>query len=355
MASYTYNEFSPDYTNIVDAAHNKAAKRIPLYEHGVDDVIFEKILGREFSALQDGNASDVAEYIGCICEGYRVCGYDTVTFERWLNAAYPGSGALGGHKPPVVTSREDFEKYPWDEVADNFFRLYGGHYAALREKMPAGMKAIGGVGCGVFECVEDIVGYQDLCLMSYDDPELYADIFKKVGDISFAVWERFMREYGDIYCVMRFGDDLGYKSNTLLPHDDIRKHIIPQYKRVIDLVHSYGKPFLLHSCGNIFGVFDDIIDVAGIDAKHSNEDQIAPFTEWVEKYGDRIGNFGGIDVNVLCGGSENEIREYVTDVLKACEGRGGIAFGSGNSIAGYVPVENYLCMIDAVRSYRGDR
>lgn len=75
----------------------------------------------------------------------------------------------------------------------------------------------------------------------------------------------------------------------------------------------------------------------------------------MERYGDRIGNFGGADVDVLCQSSESEIREYVTDILKKCEGRGGVAFGSGNSIAGYVPVENYLAMVRAVREYRGEK
>lgn len=350
-----FKEFYPDYTNILSAAQNKAANRIPLYEHCVDDISFERILGREFSRLQEGSLSEKEEYIAATCEAFLKCGYDTVTFERWLSVAFPGSGALGGHKPPVITNREDFEKYPWDEVEDNFFRLYGPLYDALRRKMPLGMKAIGGVGCGVFECVEDLVGYMELCLMSYDDPELYADLFKKVGDVSYAVWERFMREYGDIYCVMRFGDDLGYKSNTLLPSDDVKKHIIPQYKRIIDLVHSCGKPFLLHSCGNIFGVMDELIEVAGIDAKHSNEDQIAPFGEWVDRYGSRIGNFGGVDVDVLCNSSQSEIKEYVTDILCSVKGKGGIAIGSGNSIAGYVPTENYLCMINTVREFRGDK
>ena len=35
---------------------------------------------------------------------------------------------------------------------------------------------------------------------------------------------------------------------------------------------------------------EDLITDVGIDAKHSNEDQIAPFPEWVRRYGDRIGN-----------------------------------------------------------------
>jgi uroporphyrinogen decarboxylase len=107
---------------------------------------------------------------------------------------------------------------------------------------------------------------------------------------------------------------------------------------VIALVHAYGKPFLLHSCGKIFDIMDDMINIAGIDAKHSNEDQIAPFSEWVDRYGDRIGNFGGIDTDHLCSKSSQEIRKIVKDVYEYSKTKGGFAIGSGNSISNYVPV-----------------
>ena len=99
---------------------------------------------------------------------------------------------------------------------------------------------------------------------------------------------------------------------------------------------------------------DDLIDGVGIDAKHSNEDQIALFPEWVRRYGDRIGNFGGIDTDAVCRLSRQDMREYIFDVIRQCEGQGGFAFGSGNSIPDYVPVEGYLTMIEAVREHRGD-
>ena len=99
---------------------------------------------------------------------------------------------------------------------------------------------------------------------------------------------------------------------------------------------------------------DDLIDKVGINAKHSNEDQIARFPEWVERYGDRIGNFGGIDVDVVCNASKQEMKEYIHDVIRKCKGHGGFAFGTGNSIPDYVPAENYLNMIEIVREYRGE-
>jgi uroporphyrinogen decarboxylase len=280
-------------------------------------------------------------------------GYDTVSFEACVGQAMPGSGSLGGHKPGEIRDRQDFERYPWGHVPELYFKKYSHLFEALRKNMPVGMKAIGGVGNGIFECVQDVVGYMDLCYISSDDPELYADLFKKVGDTNKLIWERFLKEYGDIYCVCRFGDDLGFKTNTLLPTDDIRTHIIPQYKRIIDVVHSYGKPFLLHCCGCIFNVMEDLI-AAGINAKHSNEDQIAVFPVWVEKYGDRIGNFGGIDTDAVCRLDKQDMRAYIHEVIKKCEGHGGFAFGSGNSIPYYVPVQGYLSMVETVREYRGD-
>ena len=68
---------------------------------------------------------------------------------------------------------------------------------------------------------------------------------------------------------------------------------------MIDLIKAAGKPFLWHSCGKIFAIMDDVIAL-GINAKHSNEDVIAPYDEWIARYGDRIGLLGGIDVDILC-------------------------------------------------------
>lgn len=346
--------FQPDYHNILDAAQNREASRLPLYEHIVSGNKIAEIIGYDFNPLWNGDDRDLDEYFRHYCDFFRDYGYDTVSFEASLGGICPGGGALGNPTmTPAIQTMDDFRAYPWDELVERFFETYSRYLRALRNNMPEGMKAIGGVGNGVFECVQNLTGYQNLCYIKADDEDLYAALFRKMGEISSQVWTRFMKEFGDIFCVLRFGDDLGFKSNSLLSTNDIRTHIIPQYKKVIDLVHSYGKPFLLHSCGCIFNVMDDLI-ACGIDAKHSNEDQIARFPIWVERYGDRIGNFGGIDMNVLCSATEQELKEYILPVLDACIGHGGFAFGTGNSIPDYIPAENYLAMIEIVREYRGD-
>lgn len=345
--------FTPDYQNIVKAANNIEVERIPLYEHIISPKVMEEITGKKFADLYNGDDADLDEYFRNYCQFFKDMGYDTVSYEECIGPAMPGSGSLGQHKKGVIQTREDFDKYPWDEICDNYFNKYSRYFEALRRNMPEGMKAIGGVGNGIFECVQDVVGYEDLCYMSVDDPDLYHDMFFKVGETNLKIWNRFLKEFGDIYCVCRFGDDMGFKSATLLPEDDIRELIIPQYKKIIDAVHAADKPFLLHSCGCIFNVMDDLI-AAGINAKHSNEDQIARFPVWVEKYGDRIGNFGGIDTDAVCRLDAASMYDYIEDVVSKCKGHGGFAFGSGNSIPDYVPAEGYLAMNSAIRKIRGE-
>lgn len=343
-----------DYKNILDCAYNRKPQRVPLYDHYVSDRIMERLTGKKFAdAIQSKETYDL--YFENYCAFFRDFGYDAVAFEACIGSILPGGGALGGHVDPVIKTREDFEKYPFVKLVDFYREKFDDMFQALRRHMPENMKAIGGAGNGVFEIVQDLVGYQNLCLLSYDDHELYADLFVTVGNVMISIWKYLLDNYADIYCVCRFGDDLGYRSSTLLPPDDVRKHIIRQYKRVIQVIKQYDKPFLLHSCGCIFDVMDDLI-ACGINAKHSNEDAIAPFSRWVEEYGDRIGNFGGIDTDMLVRASDEEIEQRVKEVYDlALAKNGGLAIGSGNSIPDYVDPHKYLVMLNTVRRLRGDK
>ncbi|MBN1457493.1 MAG: hypothetical protein JW912_06555 [Sedimentisphaerales bacterium] len=346
--------FSPDYNNLVHAAKNMEPDRIPLYDHGINNSFLVNALGVDLDPLfNSSEVKDIRKFFKIYCSFFKDSGYDTVSFEMCIGPYMPGSGSLAGHKPGVIKNMSDFENYPWDQIEDIYFDKVTCYFELLREEMPEGMKAVGGPGNGIFECVQDVVGYQSLCLIKADDPELYQKLFEKVGGTNLKIWKRFLDNFSDLYTVCRFGDDLGYKSSTLLSPEDVCDLIIPQYKHIIDLVHSYDRPFLLHSCGKIFDIMDALIE-AGIDAKHSNEDTIAPFSTWIQRYGSQIGNFGGIDMDILCQKLPEEIRAYTLNILEESTGHGGIAIGSGNSVPGYVPFEGYMAMNKAIREFRGE-
>ena len=345
--------FQPDYREIEKVLYNQRPGRLPLYEHHIDRPFIEKVVGKDI-CLAGNKPEDFEEYHRQIIGFWKDMTYDAFDYEAAICEIFPGHGAiLGGMLGPIQT-RDDFNKYPFEELPKIFWETYTPHLEAIRKVMPLGMKAYGGCGYGIFESSEDLVGFESLAVLQYMDPDLFADIFTRIGDLYVELWSEMILRHDDLFVFYRMGDDLGFKSSTLLEPDTIRQHILPQYKRVIDTVHASGKKFLLHSCGKIFEVMDDIIDL-GIDAKHSNEDEIAPFEEWISKYNDRIGLFGGIDVNTICLKSYNEV--YKTVLEKGRKFRNmakGYGLGSGNSIAEYVPVDGFMGMVDAVKRIRSE-
>ena len=344
-------DFQPDYHNLLDVIYNRKPKRLPLYEHIIDVPFVSKASGKEL-VPQGNSAKDFEAFYSELIGFWKDMTYDGFAYEAGICEILPGHGAIkGGIKGPIQ-NREDFENYPFDDIEAIFWETYTPHLEAIQKVMPGGMKAYGGCGYGIFETSEDLVGYEYLCVMQYLDPELFADLYRKIGDLYITLWSEMIKRYDDLFVFYRMGDDLGFKTSTLLEPETIIEHIIPQYKRIIDLVHGAGKKFLLHSCGNIFSIMDELIGV-GIDAKHSNEDQIATFDKWIELYSNQIGLFGGIDVNTLClNPYEDVFKKVLEDGLQFRSSAQGWGLGSGNTIAEYVPVDGFMAMIDAANQIR---
>ncbi|MBU0476989.1 hypothetical protein KKC91_00255 [bacterium] len=345
-------EYQPDYRHFTDVMRNVHPSRLPVYEHSISPNVMEIVLDTKFSNLAQGDQADLDEFFRYYCRFFREMTYDVVSFEVGITEILPEHGAIMGGKPGPIQSRSDFELYPWDELPQKFAQYAIPKFDSLIASMPNGMKAVGGVGNGVFEISEDLVGLEYLPFMQVDDPDLYSDLFKKIGDTMCAIWTEFVNRYESTFIACRVGDDLGFKSSLLTNPTTVSEHIIPQYRRVINIVHTAGKSFLWHSCGCIFEVMEAFIAL-GIDAKHSNEDAIAPFDRWIQEYGSRIGLLGGFDMNFLCTKSPNEIYDVVFDSGQRYRSTvRGYALGSGNSIPDYVPVENYLTMIRAAQAIR---
>jgi uroporphyrinogen decarboxylase len=344
--------FQNNYHFMLDVLNNRKPARLPVYEHIISPLIMEKILGVQFAGLIEGDAADLDRFFGYYSRFFKEMTYDTISFEVTITDLLPGHGAILGGRPGPIQCRDDFEKYPWDQLTHLYWGVADGQFRALSRNIPGGMKALGGVGNGVFEISEDLVGFQYLAYLQKDDPQLFRDLYIRIGDLMVDIWTTFLARYAGDFAICRFGDDLGFKTSTLVSPKTIREHVIPQYQRVINLIKAAGKPFLWHSCGKIFPIMPDMLDL-GINAKHSNEDIIAPFDRWIELYGERIGLLGGIDVDLLCQKQPEEITETVFEHGRKFRAQArGYALGSGNSIPEYVPVEGYLAMIEGANRIR---
>ena len=249
------------------------------------------------------------------------------------------------HKGPV-NSREDFEKYPWPDPAK--FTTHSLEW--LSANLPADMCIF--AGChSIFEQVTWLMGYEFLCYAIHDMPDLVGAMFEKIGGI-FHEAAKVLVQF-DRVAALFGGDDMGFKTQPMVAPEILIKGSFPWHRKNAQVAHDAGKLYLLHACGNLTSLMDSLINYVRIDGRHSFEDEIEPVTEAKRKYGTQIALLGGIDVNFLCTAGEEQIRKRVRETLDICLPGGGYCLGSGNSVANYIPLDNYLAMMDEGRRYSG--
>jgi len=290
----------------------------------------------------------------------RFLGYDTVRcsldgFSMPLTrTATPDTASLqrnGGrsymeeHRGPI-TNWQEFEEYPWPDPHAASTRSLEWYSANL----PQDMSIMGSGGFAHFaEYLTWLMGYETLCYALYDQRDLVSAISQRLYSIYETVIRRLLTF--ERVRIVWGSDDMGFRSGTLVGPDDLREFVLPGHRRMAQLAHEAGRPYLLHSCGNLSAIMPDLLDDVRIDAKHSFEDTIEDVIEARRSYGQRIALLGGIDVDFLCRAGEQQVRQRVRDTLDKCFSGGGYVLGSGNSVANYIPVDNYLAMLDEGRRY----
>ena len=273
-------------------------------------------------------------------------GYDCIPMEQPLRLPLGQKGMMEGAKSHgseamvVISCREDYERYPWPDESDPMDFSF---FEKVAKIIPEGVKIVGGVCKGPYEWASEMMGTIGMSYLLVDDPELVEIVFKRITALHISA-NKILAALDGIGA-HRQGDDLGFNSATFLPPELLRKLVFPAYKEMACIAHKAGRPFILHSCGNLAGVYEDIID-CGIDAKHSFEDKILPVGEFKKLYGNRITPLGGLDVDLICRGSKEEIREYTIKHIEQCFNDGFWTLGTGNSLPDYMPVDNYITVLE---------
>jgi uroporphyrinogen decarboxylase len=245
-----------------------------------------------------------------------------------------------------ITNQKEFEAFVWPDPA----QVDTTELEWYEKNLPEDMCVLGGLAGHIAEEITFLMGYETLCMALYDQPELVAAIRDKVVELHRRHFELLL-QFPRVRAVWGT-DDMGFRTGPLLAPDQLREHALPAHATYVRMAHEAGRLYLLHSCGKLDLIMDDLVDTVGIDAKHSFEDTIEDVADAKEKWGDRIALLGGIDMDFICRSDEAAIRQRVRHTLDRC-GTKGYCLGTGNSVANYVPVDNYLAMLDEGRRWGG--
>jgi uroporphyrinogen decarboxylase len=361
MPTVPLDKPAPDCDRFIRALMGEiTVPRPPMIEYIVDEAvrrpITTELLGREWVVAASGDRAAQAAYWDNFIEFWYRMGYDFVRLEVGLDFAlatvmgddHTTVGGVRGwadeHRG-TIESWADFDAYTWPTIeAMDFFPL---EYVSAH--LPDGMGFITNHGGGPFEIVSRIMSLERFCLALYDDPDLVDAVCQRVGGLL----ESYCHHIADLPNVVAWmqGDDMGFRSATLVSPEVLRARFLPWHQRFARIAHERGLPYFLHSCGDVSEIMEDLISTVAIDGKHSFEDAILPAPEFQARYGDRVATLGGVDLNILAAASPERVREYTRAQISACAPRGRYVVGSGNSIPSYVPIDNYLAMLNTALTY----
>lgn len=328
---------SPNFDNLLAVLNKGIPERWTLFEFFLNGRLHSRLSG---ITPQPGDGEMVG--MECVVKAFAQAGYDYVTYKppqfAFPRGAREREQTISINDGAVITDRESFETCPWIEPDDCDYSTLD----KIRKILPDGMKVITQGPGGVLENVIALMGYESLCYVVADDPELARDVFDAVGSRLLRYYE-IVAPYESVgACISN--DDWGFKTQPMLSPEILREYCFPWHERFVEAIHAQGKPAILHSCGRPDEVMDDVIDDMKFDGRHSYEDTIQPVEEVYEQYGKRIAILGGIDVDFVIRSTPDEVYERSKAMLERAEGRGSYALGTGNSVPEYVPDEHYCAM-----------
>lgn len=332
-------ERKPDFKNLEAVLQKKIPSRPTLFEFFLNGRLYKKLVDKPEGLSE----------MELTVRAFDSAGYDYATiqptsfgFTRYEHER-ANTISINDH---VISDREDFEKYPWKDPRD--FSLE--EYLRIPEYLPEGMKIIPYGPCGVLENAIELLGYENMCMLIYDDPQLVEDVFEKVGSTLVRYYE--MAVGYDFVGAVISNDDWGFNTQTMLSPEDMRKYVFPWHKKIVEVCHKAGKPAILHSCGKYDQVLEDIISDMKYDGRHSYEDNICPVEQAYENLRGRIAVLGGLDVNFMVRATPEEISARAKNMVEQGMKYGGYALGTGNSVPEYIPDENYFAMTrEALKEY----
>ncbi len=355
----------PDFANFKKAVLCQGEpKRVPQFDGTVAEEIKSRFLGRPMNGLAD-------EVEFCMKAGYDFVPL-TIGFRQTIRGEK--GGIMGAEqvettllKPQegqysvadkqkkstrmwaeegegAISSMADFDNFDWPDPD-------GYHYETIEQLgglLPEGAMGVINVGY-IFMAPWMLMGLENFCMALAVGEPLVEKVIQRVGEIQTRVTENLLQY--DCIGAIRMPDDLGHTGGTIVAPKFLRKYIFPWHKRIGDMVHAKGLPYLYHSDGRLYDVLDDLVE-CGYDALHPCEPASMDIAELKKKYGGRLCLCGNINLDsTLTLGTPEEVEEEVKLRIRTIAPGGGYCCGSSNSIPEYVPYENYLAMIEAIGKY----
>ena len=202
------------------------------------------------------------------------------------------------------------------------------------------------IGFSLWERAWTLRGIENLMMDFYDHPYFVRAILNAIADYNITQIKAALRY--DIDAVY-FGDDWGQQYGLQMGPKLWREFIYPVLERMYGLVKKEGRYVMIHSCGDVDELFEDLVDI-GVNCFNPFQPEVMDIYTLMNRYRGRLAFHGGLSTQkILPYGTPADVR---METLKLIEhgAAGGFILSPAHDVQGDVPLENMLAFIETAQS-----
>ena len=208
---------------------------------------------------------------------------------------------------------------------------------------------------GFYETSQKLRGYENIACDLMIDRDFVTALYDRLFELQKKYFKNYLGQVGKYVQVIGYADDLGMQDRTQMAPEIYREVIKPYHKKIFKFIHEQADvKILLHSCGSIVTLIDDLID-AGVDILNPVQTKAVGMDPVLlkERFGERVVFWGGIDEQyILPYGTIAQVYEEVEEMIRIMGKNGGYILSPGHNIQADTPVENVVAMFEGAKKYR---
>ncbi len=247
--------------------------------------------------------------------------------------------------PEGTLTRDTLEAFDWPDpkAAGRFDRL-----ETTLEQQPDQFVVMA-LDFSLFERAWGLVGLENFLLAMADDMPFVEAVLDRILQFNLALLDAGLSRCPGVDAVY-FGDDFGSQQGVMMGSRRWRELLKPRLARQYARVHDHGKFVLIHSCGAVSDLFDDLVEI-GVNCFNPFQPEVMDIHETKRAYRGRLAFWGGISIQrLLPYGSVDEVRTEVADILERIGREGGYIAAPSHDIPGDVPADNIAAMLDVLQN-----